>query len=1422
MVRIEMEAVSAAASRAWNALNSEGLLSKFNTTSEAGVKAFGDALQQWINKQLPKHANTIKVEVVKPGKTVLLIVDFPATAEDGKASLMYTPQYSRQVVDTVGMNGTSHAMENGKKAAETPEWSQFERACLLTFLTTMVSLKASGKPHGEILLCIDCADTPNFTPDQKCLDYLTERIGDPAAVFALNNGPADSERFCLTSSMRGLIAGILTVQVMEEAAHSGEVGGIVPDSFRVARAILSRIESEQTGRLTLKELYCDIPDDAINQVSATVSVLGEAVWARFPFVNPDDTTVADHDLSELVLNNTWRPTLSVTGAIQGPSVADTALRLNLRLPPTINAASGCAAFAEALESDPPYNCAVRFEPQDIVGGWANDPPPHWLAESVERASQGVFGHSVCLMGDGAVIYCTGALQRHFANSEFVMANILASAFTHRFKPNTEPGYSQRVAAALAVVLADFGAHDGAAFGPSEQPSPIARKLSFRLPLPPDTPPVKEPTPSEREAISLTNLRNVLFDVGLRPLIDLTAGDGTGDTHGAIKPPRHVAPNTTCVVLLSEPDYRMSLALEGGRQSPGNVLVVPNPAWLHKAPLDPSLVQGEATHALYVKKGIWFDASGQCYLEERVTYFANFLTAPATEGERSDGVWLEEGINTPMSSSSSLEHVTNDKLHTRLLLSRARVAHPTCVAFTYKCAWRERYNATGTSGVWVHHLAEADGHRPLFEAALKRLTKRIHSQQIVVKPSGPMWMGSNGVSFWKREDISGAVGAVESLLVKLWEGDAILVEEFLPTMSSHLVMPAREVGLHAAINHSVSTAEEDAASKILTSLALEVGEEESDFPVDMRANSRAPPPSVSLGFRLRVMVVRSMWGEPVVTKMLCGVGPNHSPINGDNTIPMSLDAVLDQWGIEDIDFKRRVLQTVADEAGSVMRALLDHERDELNDAQRGGVGAQTDLIGLDFILTANDKIIIPAVIEVNDHDCSLQAQTLEFILPETSGDSVRPWVATMIARGENYLMRGRTVLVVGGGGYSKRFVFTSARDQFGLRVVLVDADPNHYAAVVVHKFICVPEMNDHTRDEANATKIIELMKQQGIQPEGCLTFWEDCGPLAARLQELLKTRGNPYGATCIAKSKFRTQDTLMKQKTSWPHKPITALFSAKSFRLCSEDDVRSALHELSLPAVLKLEYGSSAAGVVLVKDSEECMAKYRQIRSHLSSEEDHGGIGLGFGSSLVLMEYVEGSEHDVDIIVYDGQILAAFVTDNGPTRLPLFCETAAAMPSRLHRDKQGALVAAALQCCTGIGLKNGVFNVEDWIQRVWSVDILKAAFMIALDMRPVIKPTPEPRTHLVGAMLYASTQREALQHGSPASVARLRKMHDEGVLVFNQFEEHIPEDEEFEEPFASVGIAAPTTSIGKVQLQTLWQILGLDQGAIPVAWYLQNL
>ena len=57
----------------------------------------------------------------------------------------------------------------------------------------------------------------------------------------------------------------LSVNILTEGIHSGEGSGVVPDSFRIIRKLLSRIEDVETGEVTLKDLQVDIPKDFLEQ-----------------------------------------------------------------------------------------------------------------------------------------------------------------------------------------------------------------------------------------------------------------------------------------------------------------------------------------------------------------------------------------------------------------------------------------------------------------------------------------------------------------------------------------------------------------------------------------------------------------------------------------------------------------------------------------------------------------------------------------------------------------------------------------------------------------------------------------------------------------------------------------------------------------------------------------------------------------------------------------------------------------------------------------------------------------------------------------------------------------------------------------------------------------------------------------------------
>jgi len=152
----------------------------------------------------------------------------------------------------------------------------------------------------------------------------------------------------------------------------------------------------------------------------------------------------------------------------------------------------------------------------------------------------------------------------------------------------------------------------------------------------------------------------------------------------------------------------------------------------------------------------------------------------------------------------------------------------------------------------------------------------------------------------------------------------------------------------------------------------------------------------------------------------------------------------------------------------------------------------------------------------------------------------------------------------------------------------------------------------------------------------------------------------------------------------PHWPRTCLYVADAEMIRSKSDCAEVATKIGFPSILKLAHGSSGVGVTLLTSLTDLQNKTEYIFENLDKEDDFPGIGLGFDNSMVLTKFHEGSEHDVDVVIFKRKLVGAFISDNGPTNKPYFTETAALMPSVLPSDKQSQLVAAAFQCCTEIG------------------------------------------------------------------------------------------------------------------------------------------
>ncbi len=327
-------------------------------------------------------------------------------------------------------------------------------------LAAIMALQEQKVPHARCVVLIEACEESGSYDLPAYVDHLADRIGQPSLVVCLDSGCGNYDQLWCTTSLRGLAGGNFTVKVLDEGVHSGDASGVVPSSFRLLRQLLSRIEDETTGRILLDGLHVEIPAERQAQAEKCAEVLDTAVFDKFPFL-PGMTPMSD-ELAELVLNRTWRPALSVTGIGGMPSLESagnvlrphTAVKLSLRLPPTLDGKRAGELLQEALLSDPPNGAEVTLDLEKASSGWNAPAMAPWLESAVDSASQAFYQRPAMYMGEGGSIPFMGMLGEKFPGAQFMITGVLGP-HSNAHGPNEflhiEMG--KRVTASVAHVIA---------------------------------------------------------------------------------------------------------------------------------------------------------------------------------------------------------------------------------------------------------------------------------------------------------------------------------------------------------------------------------------------------------------------------------------------------------------------------------------------------------------------------------------------------------------------------------------------------------------------------------------------------------------------------------------------------------------------------------------------------------------------------------------------------------------------------------------------------------------------------------------------------------------------------------------------------------------------------------------------------------
>jgi len=418
-----------------------------------------------------KKVAGLKLEVIRiEGRTPVILFEVPATRAGSTDTVVMYGHLDKQPE----FNGWRNDL--GPWTPKYDDGKLYGRGgaddgyAVYASLAAIMALDAQGVPRPRVVGLVESCEESGSFDLPVYLDALRPRLGKVSLVVCLDSGAGNYDQLWLTTSLRGMVSGVLKVEVLTEGIHSGDASGLVPSSFRILRQVLDRLEDSKTGELLPESFHCEVPASRVEQTRATAAILKDEVYKRFPWACGADGALAlptTTDPTQALLNRTWRPTLSVTGVDGFPELKSagnvlrpyTAFKLSLRLPPLVDGNEASLKLKQLLEDNAPYNARVTFHADGRAGalgatGWNAPELAPWLHNALDAASNTHYGAPVGFIGQGGTIPLMSMLAKGFPKAQMMVCGVLGPK-SNAHGPNEflHVPYGKKLTASVAQVMA---------------------------------------------------------------------------------------------------------------------------------------------------------------------------------------------------------------------------------------------------------------------------------------------------------------------------------------------------------------------------------------------------------------------------------------------------------------------------------------------------------------------------------------------------------------------------------------------------------------------------------------------------------------------------------------------------------------------------------------------------------------------------------------------------------------------------------------------------------------------------------------------------------------------------------------------------------------------------------------------------------
>jgi len=257
------------------------------------------------------------------------------------------------------------------------------------------------------------------------------RIGEPA----------------LTTSLRGLVDGVVTVRTLDHAIHSGMYGGAVPDALTALLKLLAGLWDDD-GQVAVPGLVAGEADDLGYSEDLLRGDAGVLDGVRLIGTGRPESRL-------------WaRPALTITG-IDAPSVATASntllpavsAKFSLRVPPGQEPAAAFEVLRAHLQASAPWGAHVYVELGELGQPWAGDLSGP-VYDTARWALAQAWGRRPVHMGVGGSIPFVAALREVYPRATVLLTGVEdPDTRAHGTNESVHLGEFERACVAETLLLA---------------------------------------------------------------------------------------------------------------------------------------------------------------------------------------------------------------------------------------------------------------------------------------------------------------------------------------------------------------------------------------------------------------------------------------------------------------------------------------------------------------------------------------------------------------------------------------------------------------------------------------------------------------------------------------------------------------------------------------------------------------------------------------------------------------------------------------------------------------------------------------------------------------------------------------------------------------------------------------------------------